>query len=120
MSEILHIIMRQSFICNIREYTNCLKIYDQRAIQNRNRACGSSDPEDAFATTRAVREFAKRAWKLEGGEGAARDGKPKEIFARGERGGENYQALVDGCLWRALQDQECIRGDAQGGERASE
>lgn len=35
-----------------------------------------------------------------------------------ERGG-NYRALVDGCFWRALEDQECIRGDAWGGEQAS-
>ena len=37
-----------------------------------------------------------------------------------ECGDENYRALVDSCFWRALEDQECIRDDAWGGEQASE
>lgn len=42
-----------------------------------------------------------------------------ENIRASERGSENYRALVDGCFWRALEDQEYIRGDSWGGsERA--
>lgn len=50
-----------------------------------------------------------RKERAEGATGAARR-KSGENIRASERGGGNYRVLVDGCFWRALKDQECIRG----------